>query len=243
MKELIKIHSYKGQEIVSARELHKFLESKQDFSTWIKSRIKKFGFVENQDYVSFHKKMVRENGATVRIEYGVTKDMAKELGMIENNDKGREVRQYFIEREKEANSKRVIDKFTPLELLEMAAKEIRDRDREIQRLKPKAEFTDRVMDSETMIDVGQASKVLGLDFGRNTLLKELRERGVFFKNRNEPKQAYIERGYFILKEKLIERKNHDNFVVMKVLVTQKGLYWLSKIFEAEPINVKLVKIS
>ena len=86
------------QQTVNARELHAFLESKQDFSTWIKNRIEKYGFVENQDFVRFHKKM-EANNATM-IEYHITLDMAKEVAMIENNKKGREVRQYFITCEK-----------------------------------------------------------------------------------------------------------------------------------------------
>ena len=86
------------QQTVNARELHAFLESKQDFSTWIKNRIEKYGFVENQDFVRFHKKM-EANNATM-IEYHITLDMAKEIAMIENNEKGRDVRQYFITCEK-----------------------------------------------------------------------------------------------------------------------------------------------
>lgn len=88
------------QQTVNARELHAFLESKQDFSTWIKNRIEKYGFVENQDFVRFHKKM-EANNATM-IEYYITLDMAKEVAMIENNEKGRDVRQYFITCEKQA---------------------------------------------------------------------------------------------------------------------------------------------
>ena len=60
---------------VNARDLHSFLESKQDFSTWIKNRIEKYDFIENQDFCSFHKKMEREIGGTVRIEYAVSLDM------------------------------------------------------------------------------------------------------------------------------------------------------------------------
>ena len=60
---------------VNARELHAFLESKQDFSTWMKNRIEKYDFVENQDFVVFHKKM-ETNNATM-IEYYITLDMAK----------------------------------------------------------------------------------------------------------------------------------------------------------------------
>ena len=63
-------------ETVSARELHELLKNKQDFSTCIKNRIEKYEFVENQDYVSLHKKMEREIGGTTRIEYFVSVGMA-----------------------------------------------------------------------------------------------------------------------------------------------------------------------
>lgn len=106
----------------------------------------------------------------------------------------------------------------------------------------KIEFIDRVLDSDEKIDIGQCAKILELPFGRNTLFKELRERGVFFKNKNEPKQEYIQRGYFQIKEKWIERSNHDSFIVVKVLVTQRGLGFLSTLFEAEPKSKITAKI-
>ena len=83
---------------VNARELHAFLESKQDFSTWIKNRIAKYDFVDNQDFIKLRKKM-EANKATM-IEYYITLDMAKALAMVERNEKGRDVRQYFITCEK-----------------------------------------------------------------------------------------------------------------------------------------------
>lgn len=104
MDELIKITEHDGRRAVNARELHQFLESKQDFSTWIKSRVEKYEFVEGQDFCSFHKIMERETGATTRIEYALSIDMAKELSMVENNEKGRLARKYFIECEKKANT-------------------------------------------------------------------------------------------------------------------------------------------
>lgn len=101
----------------------------------------------------------------------------------------------------------------------------------IQVLAPKAELMEKVLDTDEKIDVGQSAKILGLPFGRNTLFQKLRERGIFFSNRNEPKQEYINRGYFELKEKFIERNNHDGFTVIKVLVTQRGLDFIARLFE------------
>jgi phage anti-repressor protein len=102
MQELIAISkstvSGKSTQTINARDLWVFLESKQDFSTWIKSRIEQYGFIEHQDFVTFHKKVERQ---TLQ-EYHISLDMAKELSMVERNEKGKEARQYFISCEKQA---------------------------------------------------------------------------------------------------------------------------------------------
>lgn len=106
---------------------------------------------------------------------------------------------------------------------EQQKKQIEQKDAKIAKIQPKADFADKAFAMEGKCDIGQAAKILGLPFGRNTLFKKLREAGVFFANRNEPKQKYIDAGYFEMKEKSIPRDNHPGFVVMVVLCTQKGL--------------------
>jgi anti-repressor protein len=101
----------KLQQTVSAKQLHSFLGIGRDFSTWIKGRIEQYGFIENDDYVVFDspelvnqsiKNKQRNKRETVRggdrrsIDYHLTLNMAKELAMIENNEKGRAIRKYFI---------------------------------------------------------------------------------------------------------------------------------------------------
>lgn len=107
----------------------------------------------------------------------------------------------------------------------------------------KINFVDRIIASDDMIDIGQCAKVLELPFGRNTLFKELREKGIFFKNKNEPKQAFVQRGYFKLKEAFITTNTHGTISVIKVLVTQRGLGYLSTLFESAPSPKKLKKIT
>lgn len=132
----------------------------------------------------------------------------------------------------------------PLELLKMAVSELEKKDQQINALQPKAQFADRVLNIDTNVDIGQVAKMLKLPYGRNTFFKKLREKGILFKNKNEPKQKYIAQGFFELKETLITRNNHPNFMVLKVLVTQKGLYYLSKIFEGTyPIPEKRALIN
>ena len=89
---------------VDARSLHKSLGSKQDFSTWIKRRISQCQFRENFDFVSLHQKVERDTGASSRIEYIITADMAKHLGLMEKTPQGHQIREYFIQQEKVARN-------------------------------------------------------------------------------------------------------------------------------------------
>ena len=89
----------------NARELHAFLGSQRQFADWIQNRISQYGFVENEDYIV---DISATNGRPMK-EYYVTLDMAKELCMVENNDKGRAARKYFIKCEKELRNAKLID--------------------------------------------------------------------------------------------------------------------------------------
>jgi len=100
MNEIIKIEQKNGIETVNARELHEFLESKYHFSDWIKSRIEKYGFEENTDFVKVSEKIDTSGGVQSVIQYHISIDMAKQLSMVENNKKGIEARKYFINCEK-----------------------------------------------------------------------------------------------------------------------------------------------
>lgn len=84
----------KGIKVVNGRELHQVLQSGQDFSTWVKKRLTECDAEENKDYDRLHKKM-EANNATM-IEYIIKLDTAKEMAMLERNDKGKQVRKYFI---------------------------------------------------------------------------------------------------------------------------------------------------
>lgn len=97
------------QALVNARDLHQFLESKQHFADWIKNRINEYGFTQDVDFLGVHTVMSTEAGFFGRREktvtdYHLSLDMAKELCMVERNDKGRQARRYFIEMEKQAKA-------------------------------------------------------------------------------------------------------------------------------------------
>lgn len=89
---------------VDARELHAFLDIGRDFSNWIRGRVDEYGFVDGADFLTrkgFSPNLARTQGGRPPIEYHLTLDMAKELAMVERNERGREARRYFIAAEKQ----------------------------------------------------------------------------------------------------------------------------------------------
>ena len=110
MQELIALNTIEfdgsEQQTVNARELHEFLEVGKDFSNWIKDLIEKYGFVENVDYVRFSPNLAKTPyGGRPSVEYHISLSIAKELCMVERNEKGKQARQYFIECERGGASK------------------------------------------------------------------------------------------------------------------------------------------
>ena len=79
-------------QLCNARELHTFLEIQTRYNDWIKNRINEYGFIQDEDYLVITE---RTNGRP-RKEYHITLDMGKELSMVERNERGRQIRQYFI---------------------------------------------------------------------------------------------------------------------------------------------------
>lgn len=105
MQELIKIQKSEiGAEItnsVNARELHKTLEVRKDFSNWIKNQINRAGLEEDKDFILLAQKGEQlSSGSKWMTEYILTTDGAKHIAMISNTPKGKEVRDYLIEVEK-----------------------------------------------------------------------------------------------------------------------------------------------
>jgi anti-repressor protein len=101
MNELIPFVRNNGKKAVNARDLHERLEVTTRFNDWIARRIAEYDFREGEDFYSKLSKSIRGRPAT---EYILTLDMAKELAMLENNEKGREIRRYLIRIEEAWNS-------------------------------------------------------------------------------------------------------------------------------------------
>lgn len=141
MTELIPINKadFNGAEInsVNARELHEVLESKQDFSTWIKKRLDEVDAVENVDFIKLHKKMELSKTGQVGVEYILSTDIAKEIAMLERNEVGKKVRRYFIEFEK--THKQKVIPLTQAEILAQSAALLVEQERRTAALETKTE--------------------------------------------------------------------------------------------------------
>lgn len=108
--------------LCNARDLHKFLEVGKRFASWITERLTEYKFVENQDYilVSQNWEIKGRGGDRRSKDYHLTLDTAKELAMVERNEKGRQIRRYFIECEKQLRqqqqSQQPVPTGTPIQL-------------------------------------------------------------------------------------------------------------------------------
>ncbi|HCP0934296.1 TPA: antA/AntB antirepressor family protein [Escherichia coli] len=104
--------------LVNARDLHTFLDVGKRFASWIVERISEYGFVENQDFMIISQVREKIGRGRPAKDYHLTLDTAKELAMVERNEKGRQVRRYFIEcekrlRQQETKVEKVLSGFMP----------------------------------------------------------------------------------------------------------------------------------
>lgn len=246
MTELIKITTNEsGSQVVSARELHEFLESKQEFANWIKNRIDKYGFVENQDFEVFDNFINNPNGGRPLKEYALTLDTAKELAMVEGNEKGRQARRYFIECEKKlrdvvSNQQLYIPKTLP-EALRAYADEVEKNiklEEKVKELEPKGQYFDKLVDRVVLTNFRDTAKELGL--GQNAFINKLIELRYIYRDSKKhlkPYSKFVKDGLFEIKE---FTNSHTSGV--QTLITPKGReVFLRLIKGVQAIDLKLLK--
>ena len=235
MNELIKVAERQigGGTIqtVNARDLHAFLGVGKDFSTWVNDRIQQYGFVENQDFAIFPNSGEKSGRGRPTKEYAISLDMAKELAMVERNNKGKQARQYFIECERRAKAN-VIDITTALAdpaklrtVLLAYTEKVMALEAKVQEQAPKAQFHDAVSDAINCQSVQEIAKVLGT--GPNRLFKFLREEGLLMRD-NLPYQQHLDAGYFRVVEKQYNDGRGESHTYTRTLVTGKGLAYIQK---------------
>ena len=236
MNELLKIDTSDAERItVSARDLYEFLEATERFNSWF-DRMKQYGLVENTDYTTVKKLTEVPNNGGIQIreldDYQLTIDTAKQIAMLQRNEKGTQARKYFIQVENAWNSpERVMAR-----ALTIANKTIATLEIENKEMKPKALFADAVASSKTSILIGQLAKILtqnGYQIGQNRLFEKLRNEGFLSSRKgadwNMPQQRYVEQGLFEIKESTHIDGNGVNVTTKTVKVTGKGQqYFINK---------------
>lgn len=226
MAELLPIkYSDADEPMVSARELHKALGVAHRFNDWINTNKKMF--VENEDYTTVPVLVEVQNNGGVQTrelnDYLLKIETAKHLCMMSRTEKGKEIRQYFIELEKAWNTpEQVMSR-----ALKIANKSIEDLKIKITEQKPLVDFAVHVSQSKDTIDIGEMAKVAKdehINIGRNRLFDWLKEKKILMSN-NTPYQTYIDRGYF----DVVEVKKDTSYgarVFPKTVITGKGQIWI-----------------
>lgn len=239
MNELFKVNADSERITVSARELYKSLNVTERFSKWF-GRMTEYGFEENVDFNPYQTVQVQiEGDREVKREikdYQITIDMAKEIAMLQRNEKGKEIRLKLIELEKAWNSPEKV----MARALNIANKTIANLTIENKTMKPKALFADAVNDSETDILIGDLAKLIkqnGHDIGQKCLFTWMRDNGYLIKSgssKNMPTQRAMQLGLYRVKERTINNPDGSVRITKTTKVTGKGqIYFVNKFCSKE----------
>ena len=242
MTELIKVTYDNDRPVVSARELHDFLEVGADYRHWF-PRMCEYGFTAGVDFNPVKIDRVQmEGNRTVNREVddaALTIDMAKEICMIQRSEKGKRARQYFIQLEKDWNSPEKV----MARALDIAHKQLAQLKGENVKLltentanKPKVIFADAVSASERSILVGELAKLLrqnGVEIGQNRLFDWMRQNGFLIRRQgtdyNMPTQKAMEMGLFEIKETSVVHSAGNVTINKTPKVTGKGqVYFINR---------------
>ena len=230
-KSLIKIETNENNEpVVNGRDLYEALEVKTAYKDWF-PRMVEYGFSEGVDYLKIEEKVDAQKRARTyeQTNHILKLDMAKEIAMLQRNEKGKEVRQYFIEVEKEFNSPekvmaralRIADKTINTLKLENA-----QQNQIIKELKPKADYTDRILKNKSLVTTTAIAKDYGLS--ATTFNKILHELKIQYKLGNQwfLYTNYQDKGYTSSETVEFTRSNGMTDIAMTTKWTQKGRLFL-----------------
>ena len=204
-----------GEILVTGRDLYEFLGLRTPYTRWFK-RMCDYGFVENVDFIVtdiFVKDDTAFGGKRKIVDHHIKLDMAKEISMLQRNERGKQARQYFIEIERKWNSPEMIIQ----RAMQIQQKKIEQLEAEKKELLPKATYHDLVLQSDTLLTVTQIAKDFGM--GAPTLNNLLHELGIQYRkgHRWYLYYEYQNKGY-------TQSKTH----VVSADKTKDHMYWTQK---------------
>lgn len=238
--ELMKIETNEsGEQLVSGRELHGFMEVGTHYKDWF-PRMCEYGFTENIDYTSIAQKRATAQGnETTFTDHVLKLDMAKEISMLARTEKGKQARQYFIQIEKAWNTPEMIMaramQLSNSRLITYETK-IKSLEIMIEQNKPLVRFAEALDVSTNSILIGQLAKLIkqnGVDIGQNRLFERLRDEGYLCQkgeNYNMPTQKSMDLKVFEVKTTTINNPDGSVRVTKTTKVTGKGqMYFVNKL--------------
>lgn len=237
MNELIPITYNDDQPTVSGRDLHAFLEVSTKYADWF-PRMCEYGFTQGVDYCSFLRN--RSDGLPGKplTDHQLTIDMAKELCMIQRNERGKQARQYFLQLERDWNSPEKVMaralRIADQKILSLESENARQKQL-IGELKPKADYVDTILRNKGLVTITQIAKDYGMS-GRamNKLLADL---GIQYKQSGQwlLYSKYHDKGYTHSETINIVRSNGLPDITMETKWTQKGRLYIYERLKAENI--------
>lgn len=222
MNELIKINYESDRPTVLARDLHGFLEVETPFHKWF-PRMCEYGFTEDEDYRTFLSNRSDGLPGKSRQDAQLTIDMAKEICMLQRNEKGKQARQYFLQLEREWNSPEAVMS----RALRMAEERLErfkaiNANLSVQNaiMQPKAEYFDGLCDRESLTGVRETAKLLGLK--QNDFVKWLIDHKYIYRDKRGrlmPYAEHVDSGLFTVKETYNDK---TDWTGVQMLITVKG---------------------
>lgn len=206
LAKIIPINTENPERItLSARDLHAFLEVETKYADWF-PRMCEYGFELGRDFNLLKIERVQNEGNRMvkRLvdDAAITVDMAKEICMLQRNEKGKIARRYFVELEKAWNSPEKV----MARALQIANNQVKQLQAKIEADAPAVRFAEAVTGADTNILVRDLAKILsqnGADIGGNRLFERLRQDGYLIKSGsdyNMPTQKSMELGLFFVRE-------------------------------------------
>lgn len=241
--ELVPVYTTStGEKVVYGTDLHRALEVRSHYRDWIRNRLNDIDAMENEDYEGAE--ILAPSGQTAR-DHIIRLDAAKEMAMLERNEKGKQVRRYFIQVEKKYKAGVPGMLLTGKQLMALAVMEaqktIAEQEQAISRMKPKEVFADAVAASRSTILIGELAKLLrqnGINTGEKRLFEWMRQQGFLISRRgtdyNMPTQRSMEMGLFEVKERTVNNPDGSVRITKTTVVTGKGQqYFINRFLQKQ----------
>lgn len=218
MNELIAIN-YEGETpTVSGRELHEALEIETPYHKWF-PRMCEYGFTDDKD---FWTKMSESSGGRPSTDHALTIPTAKEICMLQRNEKGKQFRQYFIKVEEAWNSPEMVMK-RALDYANASVKQLQIKvsaltvDNEI--MKPKADYFDELVERNTLTNFRETAKQL--EIKEKVFINFLLDHKYVYRDKRGKLMPYADKnnGLFEVKECFNEKTQWSG---TQTFITPKG---------------------